>query len=211
MKILAIDTSTARMTAALVTDTNQRELNTGELDGPQTHGEFLADQLRRLLAGEVPDLIAVGLGPGPYTGLRVGITTGEVLAHAWGISVVGVPTLAALAQAHRTRGGGECAAVLDVKRREIAWQVFGDDGTPKTDPRISPITDLSELQQYPIVGPAFLTQKLVEVEVVDASPVSAIAIAELAKTTPIAPIKPLYLRAPDAADPKPNKSVLSNG
>lgn len=211
MKILAIDTSTARMTAAFVTDTEQRELNTGELDGPQSHGEMLADQLQKLLAGEVPDLVAVGLGPGPYTGLRVGITTGEVLAHAWGIPVVGVPTLAAIAQAHRTRGGGECAAVLDVKRREIAWQVFGTDGAPKTEPQISPITDLAELQQHKIVGPAFITQKLVQVAVADASPVSAIAIAELARSMPVAPIKPLYLRAPDAADPKPNKSVLSNG
>jgi tRNA threonylcarbamoyl adenosine modification protein YeaZ len=211
MKILAIDTSTARMVVAFVNGDTEREMSKGELAGSQTHGEHLAELVREVLQGELPDLIAVGIGPGPYTGLRVGIVTAEVLAHSWGVPVVGVPTLAAIAHGYRRAGGGECAAVLDVKRREIAWQVFGADGHQLSEATLSHIEDLTELLKYSIVGPAFETQKLVEPQVAAVIPVSAISIALLARDGKTSAVQPLYLRDPDAAAPKPNKSVLGNG
>lgn len=211
MKILAIDTSTARMVVGFVDGDIEREIATGELNGAQTHGEHLAEQIRNVLQTEVPELIAVGVGPGPYTGLRVGLVTAEVLGHAWSVPVVGVPTLAAIAHSYRQSGGGECAAVLDVKRREIAWQVFGVDGQPSTDAALSHIDDLNELSKYPIVGPAFETQQLVQPEVAAVVQVSAISIALLARDGKTSAVHPMYLRDPDAAAPKPNKSVLGNG
>jgi tRNA threonylcarbamoyladenosine biosynthesis protein TsaB len=211
MKILAIDTSTARMVVAFVNGDTEREIAAGELNGSQTHGEHLTELVREVLKGEVPELIAVGVGPGPYTGLRVGIVTAEVLAHSWNVPVVGVSTLAAIAHSYQQSGGGECAAVLDVKRREIAWQVFGEDGQQLSEATLSHIEDLTELLKYSIVGPAFETQKLVQPEIAAVIPVSAISIALLARDGKTSSVQPLYLRDPDAAAPKPNKSVLGNG
>jgi tRNA threonylcarbamoyladenosine biosynthesis protein TsaB len=211
MKILALDTSTARMVVAFVDGAVEREISAGELNGSQTHGEHLAELVREVLQGAVPELIAVGIGPGPYTGLRVGIVTAEVLGHTWSVPVVGVPTLAAIAHSYRQSGGGDCAAVLDVKRREIAWQAFDSTGNVLTDAALSHIDDLTELLKYKIVGPAFETQKLVQPDVAAVIPVSAISIALMARDDATTEVRPMYLRAPDAATPKPNKSVLSDG
>lgn len=211
MKVLAIDTSTARLTVAYGSASDLRELTAGELTGGHLHGERLAGLVREILAGDTPDLVAVGCGPGPYTGLRAGLVTAEVLAAAWQVPVTGVSSLAAIAHGHRRRGGGGCAAVLDVKRREVAWQPFDGHGLELLPPQLSSINDMTELLRYPVVGPAFVSQRLVSPDVADASPVSAVDVAWLAmaQDRPL-PVAPLYLRAPDAAEPKPPKSV-SNG
>ena len=69
MKVLALDTSTSRVTVALVDDDYVlNELSGGELNGPQFHGELLASLIKECLGPYHPELIAVGRGPGPYTG-----------------------------------------------------------------------------------------------------------------------------------------------
>ena len=214
MRVLGLDTSTSRVTVALIDDDVViNELSGGELNGPQFHGELLASLIKECLGTHHPELIAVGRGPGPYTGLRVGLTTAAVLASAWGLEVIGVPTLAALAAGHRRRGGGDCVAVLDVKRREIAWQSFSADGDETSGATLTHIDHIAELPALPIVGPAFETQRLVTPHVADPSPVSAVDIAQLAlqyKGTGIdIGAHPIYLREPDAAEPKANKSVLN--
>ena len=213
MKVLALDTSTSRVSVALIDgDAVLNEVSGGELNGPQFHGELLASLIKQCLGVHHPELIAVGRGPGPYTGLRVGLTTAAVLGSAWGLEVIGVPTLAALAAGHRRRGGGDCVAVLDVKRREIAWQSFSADGDETSGATLTHIDHLQDLPELPLVGPAFETQRLVSPHVADNSPVSAVDIAQLAlqyKGTGIdIGAHPIYLREPDAAEPKPNKSVL---
>jgi tRNA threonylcarbamoyl adenosine modification protein YeaZ len=213
VKILALDTSTSRVTVCFTDgEVVINQLHGGELTGAQFHGELLASLVRECLAGQLPEAIAVGRGPGPYTGLRVGITTGDVLAAAWGIPVVGVETLAALGHGHVRRGGGAGVSALDVKRKEIAVQEFDAAGTPTSDPRLLSIADIDELNGKTIVGPAFVTQTLVSPHVADPSPVDAYDIALLAlkqfATAKPEPSSPLYLRAPDAATPAPRKSVL---
>jgi len=213
-KILALDTSTARVSVALLHGTDVvRELHAGELMGAQFHSELLASLVKECLVGERPEVIAVGRGPGPYTGLRVGIVTADVLAAAWQLEIIGVSTLEALAHGYRRRGGGDCVAVLDVKRREIAWQAFNAEGEALTGPAIVAIADLSELPDLPIVGPAFVTQTLVTPAVIDASPVSAVDIALLARellgTGQPTSATPLYLRDPDAVAPAPRKPVTN--
>jgi tRNA threonylcarbamoyl adenosine modification protein YeaZ len=211
MLTLAMDTSTARVTVAVLSGIDVlADVHAGELVGSQFHGELLAGLVKDVLDSRVPDRIVVGLGPGPYTGLRVGITTAEVLAAAWNIPVVGVPTLAGLASGYRMSGGGECVSVLDVKRKEIAWQHFDAAGSPLSEPSLTSIAALETLPTAPLVGPAFVTQTLVCPEVADASPVSAIALARIADSFASgAHLQPLYLRLPDAADPKKPKSVLN--
>lgn len=211
MRVLAIDTSTSRISVALVEDGKLVcEGTAGDLVGSQLHGEALASMVKEVLSGDIPDVVAVGLGPGPYTGLRVGVVTAEMLAHAWRCELRGVSTLAAIAHGHRRRGGGACNAVLDVKRREIAWQSFDETGRALTDPALVHIDDLSALAGWPIVGPAFESQKLVQPDVLDSQPVSALDIALLSMTHSEPQFAPLYLRQPDATEPAPRKQV-NNG
>jgi tRNA threonylcarbamoyladenosine biosynthesis protein TsaB len=212
--VLAFDTSTPRVSVAVVRDSEVIAENVaGELVGGQFHGELLVDLIRQTLNGLVPDFIAVGRGPGPYTGLRVGLATALVLGEAWGKPVVGIDTLHSLAAGHVRAGGGECIAVLDVKRREIAWQAFDSSAHPTSTAAIVAIADLDSLPKLPLVGPAFESQKLVQPEVADVRCVSAVDIALLA----IAMLNrgeqpeatPLYLREPDAAEPKAPKRVFN--
>ena len=212
MKILALDTSTARVSVALIDGENIiQEMSGGELDGAQFHGELLVSLIKECLAGLRPDVIAVGRGPGPYTGLRVGIATAEVLAAAWQLEIVGVSSLEAIAHGYRRTGGGDCMAVIDIKRREIAWQSYDADGEPTSAAQVAPIAQLDQLPALPIVGPAFVTQKLVSPDVVDASPISAVDIALIARekigTGLDISAHPIYLREPDATAPAPRKQV----
>lgn len=211
MKILALDTSTSRVTVALLDGANViSQKAAGELNGAQFHGELLIDLVSEVLSGVKPDRIAVGIGPGPYTGLRVGITTAEVLAAAWEIEVVGVPTLAALANGHIRRGGDKGTAILDVKRKEIACQDFDSNGKPLGEPALIHITNFESENFTNLVGPAFVTQTLITPTVNDATPVDAVDIALLGQKQKPKPFQPLYLRQPDAAEPKPAKPVRND-
>lgn len=211
MKILALDTSTSRVTVALLDDQKViNQVSAGELTGGQFHGEQLMDLVSDCLRGQKPDRVAVGVGPGPYTGLRVGVTTAEVLAAAWEIEVVGIPTLEALAHGHIRRGGKKGTAVLDVKRKEIACQEFNDAGELLGNPVLIHITEFEKQNFQNIVGPAFITQTLITANVADQNPVDAIDIALLGLKAKTEVFKPLYLRQPDAAEPKLPKPV-NNG
>jgi tRNA threonylcarbamoyladenosine biosynthesis protein TsaB len=118
MLILAFDTATDRATSALVWDGEVL----GELTSrPVTVLEDLDALLRR---GGVRDTqvegIAVGIGPGSFTGLRMGLITARTLAFAWGAGLAGVSTLDALAA-----GAPEAVPVIDARRREVFARVGG--------------------------------------------------------------------------------------
>ena len=118
MLILAFDTATDRATSALVWD--------GELLGEQTSRPLtvLEDLDSLLRRGGVRDSqvegIAVGIGPGSFTGLRMGLITARTLAFAWGTGLAGVSTLDALAA-----GAPAAVPVIDARRREVFALVEG--------------------------------------------------------------------------------------
>ena len=119
MLILAFDTATDRATSALVWDGEVL----GELTSrPVTVLEDLDALLRR---GGVRDTqvegIAVGIGPGSFTGLRMGLITARTLAFAWGAGLAGVSTLDALAA-----GAPGSVPVIDARRREVFSLVSGE-------------------------------------------------------------------------------------
>jgi tRNA threonylcarbamoyl adenosine modification protein YeaZ len=119
MLILAFDTATDRATSALVWDGEVL----GELTSrPVTVLEDLDALLRR---GGVRDSqvegIAVGIGPGSFTGLRMGLITARTLAFAWGAGLAGVSTLDALAA-----GAPDAVPVIDARRREVFALVGGE-------------------------------------------------------------------------------------
>ena len=119
MLILAFDTATDVATSALVWDGEVL----GELASrPVTVLEDLDALLRR---GGVRDSqvegIAVGIGPGSFTGLRMGLVTARTLAFAWDVGLAGVSTLAALAA-----GAPGALPVIDARRREVFALVDGE-------------------------------------------------------------------------------------
>jgi tRNA threonylcarbamoyladenosine biosynthesis protein TsaB len=121
VQILALDTSTAQVSVAI--GDGGAVLGAVELVGGRRHAEQLApaiDYLRRELAVDLGHLaaIAVGTGPGLFTGLRVGVTTAKVMAQALRIPVVGIPSLDLVAYPLR-HTGRTIVAVLDARRREV--------------------------------------------------------------------------------------------
>jgi tRNA threonylcarbamoyladenosine biosynthesis protein TsaB len=119
--VLAIDTTTAQVSVAI--GDAGAVLGAVQRSGGRRHAEQLApaiDSLRRELRIELGHLaaVAVGTGPGLFTGLRVGVTTAKVMAQALRIPVVGIPSLDLVAYPLR-HADRQIVAVLDARRREV--------------------------------------------------------------------------------------------
>ena len=126
MLILALEASTARSSVALIDD--DRSLASASLSRPRRHGEYLTPAIAFCLdhAGVSVDRIAgvaVGIGPGLFTGLRVGIATAQAFAGARQLPTVGVSGLDVLAFRHRTADRVICA-VIDARRGERYWALY---------------------------------------------------------------------------------------
>jgi len=127
--VLAMDTSTSTMALAL--DIGGGMIFTSEGDPTQRHGRGLVPAIRDLLrsAGLPPadlDALAVGLGPGSYTGLRVGLTAAKVLAFAGGRPLVGLDSLEAIARNAPT-DTLRVAVVADAQRGDLYAADFARD------------------------------------------------------------------------------------
>ena len=131
MICLGIDTSSAMARVAVTRDTAVTARCSTERG--KTHSETLLSAIRDSLetAGisfNSVELVAVGLGPGSWTGLRVGITTAKTIAYALSIPIVGVSTLDATA-AGVTGYAGKLAVILDARRHEVCGRTYDVDGT----------------------------------------------------------------------------------
>lgn len=144
--ILAIDTSTA-LTSISLADGSVVLAQLSHLDA-RKHAEVLAPMLRDVLAasGASPAdvlAVAVGVGPGPYTGLRVGIATARALGAAWDVPVHGLCSLDAIAAAEcamsPTSGFGVAS---DARRREVYWAWYDADGTRREGPLVGMPADI---------------------------------------------------------------------
>jgi tRNA threonylcarbamoyladenosine biosynthesis protein TsaB len=140
MRVLGIETSTRRGSVALWD--GERLLGALEHERPNAHAEALLPLVARLLAETgAPksslERIAVGTGPGSFTGLRVGIALGEGIALGLGLRVVGVGSLEAMARAvgHATRA---VVSVLDAGRSELFVAAYAPDGAELIAPCAMP-------------------------------------------------------------------------
>jgi tRNA threonylcarbamoyl adenosine modification protein YeaZ len=206
--VLGIDTSTPAVSVALVRRGTGVLAESVVVDA-RRHGELLAQGIRDVLdtAGVTRtdvEGVAVGLGPGPFTGLRVGIVTAATLADALGIPSYGMCSLDAL-------GEGARIAVSDARRREVYWARYDDSGTRVEGPGVgAPAGLVGQWKGLPLVGEgAHLHAAAFAGLDVGAEPryPSAVRIAELAADP--APLIPLYLRRPDADAPGPPKRVTA--
>jgi tRNA threonylcarbamoyl adenosine modification protein YeaZ len=212
MYALVIDTSTAAVTAGLA-----RVDSTVELVAQRTtvdaraHGELLAPSVDAVLheAAVAPhDLSAVvaGVGPGPFTGLRVGLVTAAALGQALNIPTYGVCSLDAL-------GYGRPGTVLvatDARRREVYWALYRD-GVRETGPAVARPSAIAVTADYALGDKADQIGLPVREEPRYPPP---LALAELAADRiragkPSERLTPLYLRRPDAVAPTTRKTVLT--
>ena len=146
--------------------------------------------------------IVVGVGPGPFTGLRVGVVTAQTLGLALGVPVRGVCSLDAVAAAHCAAAGaaeGEFLVVSDARRREVYWARYAADGARLEGPAVSPASELPDL---PVTGPGAALAGGTPV------PLDGGILALAGPALPDAGLSPLYLRRPDAAVPTNRKSTL---
>src|SRR4051812_42902363 len=147
------------------------------------------------------DAVVTGLGPGPFTGLRVGVVTGAALADALGLPVVGVCSLDAV-------GSGARTVVTDARRKEVYWAAYGADGSRTDGPGVVRPEEFTV--GGPFVGdPAFAERLGAPVEPADVTTAGLIRAAapQLADPSSVAPLLPLYLRRPDATPPTSIKAV----
>ena len=205
MKILAIDTSVG-VSVAVLDDHEVLAEFTDTQHGIQ--GEQTAAKIAELieLAGlEVSAIthVVVGVGPGPYTGLRVGIATAQAFAFARQIPLVGICSLDAVAFDY----GKPCTVITDARRKELYWAKY--DSTRIQGPEVNTPAQLVELAgTTDFVGPASqLYPEVISGEVIPlrAAPLGMLFATGSASTVPVSP---MYLRKPDAQEPTTRKSVL---
>lgn len=131
MLVLGVETSTPAASVCLATEQGvvaSTSLGSGLPHLQRAHGRFVTEAIRWCLqsAELVPDDVkgvAVSLGPGLFTGMRVGIATAQAFAHARQLPVVGLASLDLLAFPHRHAKGVICS-VIDAKRGELFWALY---------------------------------------------------------------------------------------
>ncbi|WTW96977.1 tRNA (adenosine(37)-N6)-threonylcarbamoyltransferase complex dimerization subunit type 1 TsaB [Streptomycetaceae bacterium NBC_01309] len=214
MLLLAFDTATPAVTVALH-DGSQVVSGSTQVDA-RRHGELLVPGIVAALADagrgrtELTD-IAVGVGPGPYTGLRVGLMTARALGDALGIPVHGICTLDALAYA--TGRETPFVAATDARRKEVYWARYADARTRLEGPSVDRAADIAaSVEGLPAVGAgaALYADAFASVEGpehVDAAALARLAVERLKDGGELLAPEPLYLRRPDAKVPANYKPV----
>jgi tRNA threonylcarbamoyladenosine biosynthesis protein TsaB len=220
--VIALDTATPASTAALVEVTADGLKGVAERRtvDPRAHGEKLAPEIAAVLAGagvRPRDLgaIVAGLGPGPYTGLRVGLATAASMAQALDIPTYGVCSLDGLG---RAAGPGRVLVATDARRKEIYYATYLD-GERVTGPEVARPADV-----VPIVagrvdrvagegalkyGDLFGVPAEEHLLYPPGAALVALAAERIRAGAPSEPLTPLYLRRPDAVEPAGRKPVLT--
>jgi tRNA threonylcarbamoyl adenosine modification protein YeaZ len=196
--LLVIDTSTAACTAALFDEAGACLASRDEVIG-RGHAEQLMPMIEALMAGRSATHILVGVGPGSFTGIRVGIAAAQGLAIGWDAEVSGMSSLALLAAG--VDADAPIAAVMDGGHGELFVQSFdGRSLRPASAVlNLPPAAAAQACAAEHVVGPG--AARLVEARgwgtVVDAWPSAANALLLPAPLRAL-PAKPHYGRAPDA-------------
>jgi tRNA threonylcarbamoyl adenosine modification protein YeaZ len=207
--VLALDTATPTLVAGLArwsATAGTEVLAERAVPSGTRHAELLTPAISGVLADAgltMADLDAVvtGLGPGPFTGLRVGVVTAAALADARGLPVVGVCSLDAI-------GSGARTVVTDARRKEIYWAAYDETGVRRDGPAVVRPEELG--RPGPFVGdPGFSARLGADVTAADVTTAGLLRAAgpQLADPSSAGPLTPLYLRRPDATPPASIKTV----
>jgi len=169
-KVLAIDTSTSRSCVAIIEGT--QILYSGFRDGATAHGPSLPALVQEALAVSDVDEVVVGMGPGPFTGLRVGIAFAQSFALAREIPVRGVCSLDAIAAQVTEK---DFIITVDARRKEVYWARY-TDGARVGEPAVNFPADVTGAKIHADLFPDMM------------------ALVNLPGNI----IEPIYLRRPDA-------------
>lgn len=208
--LLALDTATPLVAVALHDGSDVVADLTSER--PMKHGEQLAPLIATALerAGIVrQDLtaIAVGVGPGPFTGLRVGLVTARTLGFVLEIPVYGVCTLDVLAAEAAPAIGSDFVVATDARRKEVYLASYDADGARVEGPVVDKPAVLAT--GLPVVGEGALLYPEAFPYATGPTRPSAgwLARAVAEELAEIVDPEPLYLRRPDAEIPRAPKPV----
>jgi tRNA threonylcarbamoyladenosine biosynthesis protein TsaB len=207
--LLAFDTATPAVTVAVHDGTDVRAEST-HVDAMR-HGELLAPAIADVLdrAGATrTDLtgVAVGVGPGPFTGLRVGLVTARTFGAVLGIPVHGVCTLDVLAAAAEV--DGPFVVATDARRKEVYWASYADRLTRVGGPHVAKPADV-EVTGAVVGRGAVLYPDLLGPAAPPEYPSAAVLARLVARgEAHVVASEPLYLRRPDVAASYTRKPVL---
>jgi tRNA threonylcarbamoyladenosine biosynthesis protein TsaB len=155
MKVLALDTATEACSVALLTDAGVigvfREVGRG-------HAEQILDMVDAVLAEAgmvlaMLDGIAASVGPGAFTGVRIGVSVAQGLAFGAALPVVAVTTLEALGWQAMRGGADQVMACLDARMGEVYWGCFATDPTRGVAARGAPMVGDAQSVKVPLAGP----------------------------------------------------------
>jgi tRNA threonylcarbamoyladenosine biosynthesis protein TsaB len=216
MRVLAIDTALAACSAAVLDSEKNEVIASESQEMTRGHAEVLIPLVARVMDQAKLDFskidrIAVTVGPGSFTGLRVGISAARAISLATGKPAFGLTTLAAFAAPHIAADDAvPVTAVIDARHEHVYMQVFGRGGRTLMPPRIASIPEAARsaaVSQTRVVGSAAKllaaawpsgepAPKLIEERAApDVSWVARLGVTAIeGQGSP----KPLYLRTPDA-------------
>lgn len=210
MLVLAVDTATPAVTAGLVAldDTSVTTLAERVTVDARAHGELLTPHVLAALADaghRLADLDAIvcGVGPGPFTGLRAGMSTAAALGHALDRPVHPVCTLDAIAAA--VEPGGPLLVATDARRKEVYWATYDGQGTRTAGPAVDRPDALDHGGVTRIAGMDLFD--LPHTGVRYPTPAGLVRAADLSAQP--GALVPLYLRRPDAVEPGARKRVTA--
>jgi tRNA threonylcarbamoyladenosine biosynthesis protein TsaB len=216
MRVLAIDTALEACSAAVLDAEQGRVLASESIPMVRGHAEALMPLIARVMseaALEFLDLdrIAVTIGPGSFTGLRVGVAAARGIAVAAGKPAIGVTTLAAFAAPYIAADDlSPLIAAIDARNDQVYMQLFGSAGRSLIAPRVASVRDAVRIATR---GPARLVgsgaamiaaawppneQRPTVVDAARAPRIDWVAQLGAAAAQALSLPKPLYLRAPDA-------------
>src|SRR5437763_2987366 len=153
--VVGFDTATPAVSVAL--HDGERVVSEASAADGRRHGELLTPMIAQVLAdagASRADLtaVAVGVGPGPYTGLRVGVVTARVLGAVLGIPVHGVCSLDVIAAAVASPSGREFAVATDARRKEVYWARYAAGGRRLEGPLVGPAAAIPGAAELPVAG-----------------------------------------------------------
>jgi tRNA threonylcarbamoyl adenosine modification protein YeaZ len=214
--IIGIDTSSA-LTSVAVIDGDGRAVRAEEHEDPRRHAEVIGPMLAAVLGAvgrSAVTAVACGVGPGPYTGLRVGIASAIAVGAAWDVPVHGLCSLDALAaHALSVRPGSGVEVASDARRQEVYWARYDAEGERIAGPRVRSALDVGDDVVRGAASAVWVARRVQALMRSGATPAQvdipldphgadtgATESALLGST--LLPARPLYLRRPDAMVPR---------
>lgn len=212
MLLVGFDTATPAVSVAL--HDGERIVAAALTVDARRQGELLAPMIAKVLAdagATRADLtaVAVGVGPGPYTGLRVGLVTARVLGTVLGIPVHGVCTLDVIAAETRAAlSGRDFLVATDARRKEVYWARYDATGRRVEGPLVGPAALIDGATSLPVAGDGGRLYPRAFGEQAGPAHPDARALCGLAASgSGLLKPEPLYLRGPDARVPGAPKRV----